>query len=147
MDTNPAQPEPRGNLSGLALYGWDNLLLAYRKAAKGKRGHADVAEFEYRLEANLLRLQRELQEQTYQPGAYHSFYIHDPKKRLISAAPYCLVSVDGLKNHPRINHECTKTEGHSFTCTEWRSRIEVFVAEFVDGISTARANPLNPVSR
>jgi retron-type reverse transcriptase len=24
----------------------------------------------------------------YQPGAYHSFHIHDPKKRLISAAPF-----------------------------------------------------------
>ncbi|MBI3151063.1 MAG: hypothetical protein HYZ21_02940 [Chloroflexi bacterium] len=70
------------------LYDWDNLLLAYRKASKGKRGHADVAEFEYRLEANLLQLQRELQSQTYQPGEYHSFYIHDPKKRLISAAPF-----------------------------------------------------------
>ncbi|NWF63701.1 MAG: RNA-dependent DNA polymerase [Chloroflexi bacterium] len=63
-------------------------MLAYHKAAKGKRGHADVAEFEYRLEENLLQLQQELKEQTYQPGAYHSFYIHDPKKRLISAAPF-----------------------------------------------------------
>lgn len=67
---------------------WENLLLAYRKASKGKRGHPDVAEFEYRLEDNLLQLQRELREQTYQPGEYHSFYIHDPKKRLISAAPF-----------------------------------------------------------
>ncbi|MDP1547787.1 MAG: reverse transcriptase domain-containing protein [Anaerolineales bacterium] len=70
------------------LHSFDNLLSAYRKAAKGKRGHADVAEFEYKLEDNLLQLGRELQEQTYQPGAYHSFYIHDPKKRLISAAPF-----------------------------------------------------------
>ncbi|MEW6031220.1 MAG: RNA-dependent DNA polymerase, partial [Chloroflexota bacterium] len=70
------------------LCSWDNLLLAYRKAGKGKRGHPNVAEFEYRLEDNLLQLQRELKEQTYQPGEYHSFYIHDPKKRLISAAPF-----------------------------------------------------------
>ena len=88
MEDNSASTEYRGNLSGLNIYDWDNLLLAYRKAAKGKRGHADVAEFEYRLEENLLQLQRELQDQTYQPGAYHSFYIHDPKKRLISAAPF-----------------------------------------------------------
>jgi len=72
----------------MQLYDWDNLLLAYRKAAKGKRGHADVADFEYRLEANLLQLQRELKDQNYQPGEYHSFYIHDPKIRLISAAPF-----------------------------------------------------------
>jgi len=70
------------------LYSWENLLLAYRKASKGKRGQPNVASFEYKLEDNLLRLQRELRDKTYQPGAYHSFYIHDPKKRLISAAPF-----------------------------------------------------------
>ncbi|MEW5718711.1 MAG: reverse transcriptase domain-containing protein [Chloroflexota bacterium] len=70
------------------LCSWDNLLLAYRKAAKGKRGHPNVAAFEYRLEDNLLALQRELRDQTYQPGAYTSFYIHEPKRRLISAAPF-----------------------------------------------------------
>lgn len=70
------------------LHSWENLLLAYRKASKGKRGHANVAEFEYRLEDNLLELQHELRAKTYAPGKYHSFYIHDPKKRLISAAPF-----------------------------------------------------------
>jgi len=70
------------------LYSWDNLLLAFHKASKGKRGHAAVAAFEYRLEDNLLQLQHELKGQIYKPGEYHSFYIHDPKKRLISAAPF-----------------------------------------------------------
>ena len=70
------------------LCSWDNLLLAYRKASKGKRGHSSVAAFEYRLEDNLLQLQAELLAQTYRPGAYTSFYIHDPKRRLISAAPF-----------------------------------------------------------
>lgn len=32
------------------LHSWDNLLLAYRKAAKGKRGQPNVAAFEHRLE-------------------------------------------------------------------------------------------------
>ena len=26
--------------------------------------------------------------QTYRPGAYHEFYLYEPKKRMISAAPY-----------------------------------------------------------
>jgi retron-type reverse transcriptase len=88
MDFSKSQLSPIGNPSGLELHSFDNLLSAYRKAAKGKRGHPDVAEFEYRLEDNLLQLGCELGDQTYQPGAYHSFYIHDPKKRLISAAPF-----------------------------------------------------------
>ena len=68
------------------LCSWDNLLLAYRRAARGKRGHDNVAAFEYTLEDNLLALQAELWSRTYQPGAYISFYIHEPKRRLISAA-------------------------------------------------------------
>jgi RNA-directed DNA polymerase len=67
---------------------WGNLYNAYRKAAKGKRGRVPAARFEYRLEDNLIQLQRELQAKTYQPGPYHSFYIHEPKRRLISAAPF-----------------------------------------------------------
>jgi retron-type reverse transcriptase len=47
-----------------------------------------VAAFEIDLEANLFRLQRELETQTYRPGPYDSFYIYDPKHRLISAAPF-----------------------------------------------------------
>ena len=70
------------------LCSWDNLLLAYRRAARGKRGHDNVAAFEYTLEDNLLALQAELWSRTYQPGAYISFYIHEPKRRLISAAPF-----------------------------------------------------------
>ena len=67
---------------------FENLWLAERKAAKGKRGQPAAAAFEFNLEDELLRLQDELVAQTYQPGPYHSFYIRDPKHRLISAAPF-----------------------------------------------------------
>lgn len=70
------------------LVTWQNLMLAYKKASRGKRGLAPAAEFEYNLADNLLELQNELHENTYMPRAYHSFYIHEPKKRLISAAPF-----------------------------------------------------------
>lgn len=63
-------------------------MLAYRKASKGKRGIAGVAAFEYRLEDNLLQLQHDLQTQQYRPGPYSSFYIHEPKRWLISTAPF-----------------------------------------------------------
>lgn len=70
------------------LHSWENLLLAYRRAAKGKRGQSNVAFFEHNLEENLLGLQEALVTQTYQPGDYSSFFIHEPKRRLISAAPF-----------------------------------------------------------
>lgn len=69
------------------LTSWDNLLLAYRLASKGKRCQATVAAFEYRLEDHLLGLQASLRMHTYRPGPYTNFYIHEPKRRLISAAP------------------------------------------------------------
>ncbi|MCA9992483.1 MAG: hypothetical protein KDE29_15955 [Anaerolineales bacterium] len=65
-----------------------NLHSAFLKAAKGKRGHPNVAAFEYRLEDNLFQLQHELQHQSYQPGGYVSFSIDEPKHRVISAAPF-----------------------------------------------------------
>jgi retron-type reverse transcriptase len=67
---------------------WGNLEQAYRRARKGKRGQPPAANFERRLEDNLVELQNDLIQHTYQPGAYHSFYIHEPKRRLISAAPF-----------------------------------------------------------
>ncbi len=70
------------------IYSWENLETAYRKARKGKRKYEAVADFEYAWESQLLRLQEELINQSYQPGPYHSFYIHEPKRRLISAAPF-----------------------------------------------------------
>jgi len=70
------------------LCAWENLLRAYRRASKGKRGHRNVAAFEFRLEDNLIALQDELTSGTYRPGPYVNFVIHEPKRRLISAAPF-----------------------------------------------------------
>lgn len=70
------------------LLTWENIWLGYENASRGKRGHAPAAEFELLLADCLLEIQKELEERTYQPGKYHSFYIHEPKKRLISAAPF-----------------------------------------------------------
>jgi len=67
---------------------WDNLRLAHQKAARGKRGRRAAAAFEYNLADKLLALQEDLGAKSYQPGPYNSFYIHDPKHRLISAAPF-----------------------------------------------------------
>jgi retron-type reverse transcriptase len=66
----------------------DNLYKAAKKAEKGKRYQSKVAGFNFLLEPELLELQKELTNRTYQPGKYHSFDIHVPKKRMISAAPY-----------------------------------------------------------
>ena len=70
------------------LCDWGNIRLAWQNASRGKRGRGATAAFEMLLADHLLELQNELNERTYQPGRYTSFHIHEPKKRLISAAPF-----------------------------------------------------------
>lgn len=41
-----------------------------------------------RIGFDIIPLKNELESKTYQPGAYHTFEIFEPKRRLISAAPY-----------------------------------------------------------
>ncbi len=65
-----------------------NLHRAWQEARRGKRRRPDVAAFERDLEANLLRLERELLAGSYRPSGYHSFFIREPKRRKISAAPF-----------------------------------------------------------
>jgi len=67
---------------------FENLWKAARKAQRGKRFKDNVASFNFHLEHELFRIQEELLSQTYQPGEYHEFAIYEPKKRMISAAPY-----------------------------------------------------------
>ena len=70
------------------LCSWDHLVSAWRRAAKGKRGTASVANFEYRAEEELAGLQAELSDGAYEPRGYHHFMIKDPKRRKISAADF-----------------------------------------------------------
>ncbi len=70
------------------LVSWENLAEAARAAASAKRSRPDVARFLHEQESNLCGLQRELEEGTYVPGGYRTFWIHDPKPRQISAAPF-----------------------------------------------------------
>lgn len=70
------------------IYSFDNLHLAYLKARKNKRYKKEILRFSANLEENLIQLQNELMWQTYTPGKYHEFFVHDPKTRLILALPF-----------------------------------------------------------
>ena len=77
-----------GSAAFQRLCSWENLVLAWRKAARGKRGTAGVAGFEYRAEEHLFDLRARLLAGTYRPGAYVHFRIEDPKRRKISAVRF-----------------------------------------------------------
>jgi retron-type reverse transcriptase len=64
----------------------ENLFLAWDKFKNGKRNKKDVQLFEWNLEENIFRLNRDLKNKLYKHGAYHSFNIKDPKPRNIHKA-------------------------------------------------------------
>lgn len=70
------------------IISFQNLLLAAKLAQRGKRFKKATLKFNSMLEDELWMLHQELMEDTYQPGLYRHFTIYEPKKRLISAAPY-----------------------------------------------------------
>jgi retron-type reverse transcriptase len=67
---------------------FDNLLLAARKARRGKQDRLRVAHFYFHLEKELFTLQDELQSGSYRMRPYRSFVIYEPKQRQICAADF-----------------------------------------------------------
>jgi retron-type reverse transcriptase len=74
------------------LYGqicdFDNLYLSWRNARRGKRATPTAAAFADNLDVELVTLHDELVSETWQPGGYRHFTVHEPKRRKISAAPF-----------------------------------------------------------
>ena len=87
---------PAQNASMARTYGnmwprfvsWENLLASYHLCRRRKRASQDAVQFEFHWESELLKLQRELIDGCYAQGPYRNFYIHEPKRREISAAPF-----------------------------------------------------------
>ena len=61
---------------------------AAHRAVKGKRKKPCAASFFANLEGELLALERQLRAGEYRPGRYVAFEVSDPKKRIVSAAPF-----------------------------------------------------------
>jgi hypothetical protein len=61
---------------------------AARRAIKGKRKKPGAASFFANLEGELLALERQLRDSEYRPGHYVAFEVNDPKRRIVSAAPF-----------------------------------------------------------
>jgi len=70
------------------VYDFQNLLKSYYQARRCKSKKGYIIAFEWNLEKNLFDIQKKLKNHNYQFGQYQSFYVSDPKKRLIFAAPF-----------------------------------------------------------
>lgn len=70
------------------IYDFENLFAAYKDGIKQKRNRPDIMAYTSNLEENLITLQNEFMWKTYKVGPYRSFYVHEPKRRLIMALSF-----------------------------------------------------------
>src|SRR5690348_734878 len=77
----------------------DNLLLADKKASRGKSKQLGVKFHRLNAFNNLLNLQSQLQTKTYQVSSYKRFVIREPKERIIHVLPY----IDRIVQHAIMN--------------------------------------------
>ncbi len=77
----------------------ENLLLAFKKAKKGKTKKDYIIKFKRNLENNLITLRQELISQTYKPKPLKTFIVRDPKTRKISKSKFR----DRIIHHALIN--------------------------------------------
>lgn len=94
------------------LVSFENILCAFRRAVKSKGLKPYTLHFVRDFEHNILNLQRELITKSYKPEDYNTFFIYEPKKRMISAAPFtdrivhhCLINVIGPLFEPTFIHQ------------------------------------------
>jgi len=81
------------------IYNISNLILAWRKAKKGKTKKIYVREFEKDTIENLFTLHEELKNETYLPKPLKIFILRDPKTRKISKADF----KDRIVHHAIVN--------------------------------------------
>ena len=80
-------PARHDNLFG-RIATFEGLRKAAQRAIRGKRRKPGAAAFQFGLERELLRLERELNDRSYRPGRYIEIQLTKPVPRLVSAAPF-----------------------------------------------------------
>lgn len=70
------------------IYDFENLYVAWEHARSKKRYRDDVMIFNRNYEERLIDIQNRLIYETYEIGKYHTFYVYEPKKRLIMSLPF-----------------------------------------------------------
>lgn len=66
----------------------DNLILAEKKARRGKSKRKEVIKFNQNLEANLFNIQQELINKEFTTSEYRHFKVNDGKEREVCSLPY-----------------------------------------------------------
>ena len=82
------------------IYCVENLVLADKKARKGKKKQKSILEHDLNKDANILCLHEMLKNKIYKTSQYTTFVIRDPKERIIHRLPYF---PDRIAHHAVMN--------------------------------------------
>lgn len=100
------------------LCAFETLYDAYLAARKGKRNKAPTAQYEANVLACTEKLSRILLEGNYCPGKFETFYVYEPKKRLVQAPAF----VDKVVLHAITDNVLYDAITHSFIRDNYASQ-------------------------
>ena len=103
----------------MSIFTLENIYKAYLDCRENKRKTANALKFEYDLENNLLKLQKELASGTYQPGRSICFAVSEPTPREIFAADFR----DRVVHHLLVR-EINEIGERNFICDSFACRKE-----------------------
>jgi retron-type reverse transcriptase len=67
---------------------FENLLLAAKRATRGKKAKNSVISFDFNLENELILLKQQLETKSYRPRPYSQFEVKEPKVRKICSSDF-----------------------------------------------------------
>lgn len=70
------------------IFTFENLYEAHKSSRLSKQHKKETIDFEINLYVNIYKLIKKIVSKSYKLGAYHNFYIYEPKERLIEALSY-----------------------------------------------------------
>jgi RNA-directed DNA polymerase len=137
-----------------SILDYENLLIAFHKAAKGKADRKDVIQFRKNLTENLHTLRIKIDTDTMIFGTYSFFTVHDPKTRDICAAAFkervahhALMNVCGpILDQSQIFHSyaCQKDKGQHGALSKARKwaachdfYLKMDISKFFDSVDHA----------
>lgn len=98
---------------------FETLYQAYLDARRGKRQKSGCAEYEANALACTEKLSRVLLDGSYRPGHFHTFYVYEPKQRLVQAPAF----VDKVVLHALVDNELYAALTKSFVRGNHASQI------------------------
>jgi len=101
----------------------DNLRDAFYSAARTKSGRNDVLAYRGNLEENLVRLRRNILDESVAIGGYRQFTVYDPKERIITVAPFAQRVLHHAIMRVGEPYLENRLHAHTYACRKGKGRL------------------------